>query len=92
MTGADPLIQEFVQGRYVDRTTGKTIPCSLQKVVTTESTQGQETELLSGLDGELITEVDVFPFPDELFGHLVDSVEGDVPDLVVDRLGEEQGR
>jgi glycerol-1-phosphate dehydrogenase [NAD(P)+] len=50
VTGADPLIQEFVQGRYVDRTTGKTIPCSLQKVVTTESTQGQETDLLSGLD------------------------------------------
>lgn len=49
MTGADPLIQEFVEGRYVDRMTGKTIPCSLQKVVTTESTAGQEGELLSGL-------------------------------------------
>ncbi|WP_051328664.1 iron-containing alcohol dehydrogenase [Geminicoccus roseus] len=49
MTGADPLIQEFVHGRYVDRTTGKTVPCSLQKVVTTESTAGQEAELLSGL-------------------------------------------
>jgi len=48
-TGADPLIQEFVQGRYVDRTTGRTIPCSLQKVVTTETTEGREAELVSGL-------------------------------------------
>ena len=50
MTGADALIQDFVAGRYVDRTTGKTIPCSLRKVVTTESTAGQEADLLAGLD------------------------------------------
>ena len=50
MTGADPIIDEFVAGRYVDRATGKPVPCSLRKVVTTESTAGQEAELLSGLD------------------------------------------
>ena len=50
MNGADPLIQEFVAGRYIDRTTGRNIPCSLQKVVTVNSTAGMEAELLSGLN------------------------------------------
>ena len=49
-TGADPLIQEFVAGRYIDRTTGRHIPCSIQKVVTVESTAGLEAELLAGLN------------------------------------------
>ena len=48
--------------------------------------------VLPGLDVELVAEVDVLPSPDELFVHLVEPVDGDVPELVVERLGEEEGR
>jgi hypothetical protein len=44
------------------------------------------------LDGELVAEGDVLPSFDELFRQLVDPVEGDVPEPVVDRRGDEQGR
>ena len=42
--------------------------------------------------GELEAEVEVFVSPDELFIQFVEPVEGNVPELVVERPGGEQGR
>jgi hypothetical protein len=42
--------------------------------------------------GELEAEIEVFLSPDQLFVQLVEPVEGDVPELVVERPGGEQGR
>jgi hypothetical protein len=48
-------------------------------------------ELRRGLDGELVAEVEILPPHSELLVQLVEPVDGDVPELVVQRLGEEEG-
>jgi glycerol-1-phosphate dehydrogenase [NAD(P)+] len=50
LTGADPLIQQFVEGRYVDHDTGKVVACPLRKVVTADSLAGAEAELVRDLE------------------------------------------
>jgi hypothetical protein len=47
---------------------------------------------LRGRDGVLIADVDVFPSLDEPFVHLGGPVEADVPESLIQRPGEEQGR
>src|ERR671916_645236 len=86
------LCKGGVQRAVQPETAAQDVGVGVEVEVVLEDIVGQA--LLAALDGELVAEEDVLASPDELFGYrVVDPVEGEVPELVVDRLGEtEQGR